>query len=311
LCFLYWRFFRHHKPVLMVSAIPGLQKNGGQLSPATFIFFLRLLAIFFVVLGLANFQSLKNVSYTKPNREADIILAIDVSRSMETEDLKPNRLEALKDVLNRFIAGRAIDRFGIVLYAGESLYWCPLTKSYPFLTNRIKQIDDKAMEDGTAIGLGLTSAVNVLHQSSSKNKIIILLTDGENNKGFIDPMTAAAIAKKFNIKVYTIGVGTNGMATMSLTDMDGKIVHESVPVSLDEKMLKQIAAMTGGSYFRATDTKALQNIYSSIDKAEKTKMVQVTEVKYTPLFRFFTGCAIGFLLLELVLRFTLLRTWPE
>jgi Ca-activated chloride channel family protein len=313
LCFLYWRFFRHYKPVLLVSTIPDLRKKYvyDLLSPAVLIFCIRLLVIFFSILALTNLRLLKNVTHNKAIHEADIVLAIDVSRSMEAEDIKPTRLEALKDVLNRFIAGRVNDRFGIVLYAGESINWCPLTKSYAFLTTRIKEIDDKALADGTAIGLGLTSAANVLHQSNSKNKIIILLTDGENNTGFIDPITAALIAKKFNIKVYTIGIGTNGLAPISIKDMNGNVAHELIPVSIDEKVLKEIAGLTGGGYFRATDSKALKNIYAVIDKDEETRTVQVSEIQYTPEYRFFAFSALFFLLLELALRFTLLRTWPE
>ena len=310
LCFLYWQHLRHREPLLIVTAIPEAEKRT-FFSPVILTFCLRLLAVFLVISGLINPRLLQSTRSYKSSEEADIILALDVSRSMETEDFKPNRLEALKDILNRFIAGRANDRFGIVLYAGESVYWCPLTKNYPFLATKLKEIDDKALEDGTAIGLGLVSAVNVLHKSTNKNKVVVLLTDGENNTGFVDPLTAATFAKKFHIKVYTIGVGTNTTTTISLKDKSGNINRESIRGSIDEKMLKQIAALTQGSYFRAGDTQSLRKIYDSIDQLEKTKTGRVAEITYKPLYRYFIWSALLALLLDLTLRFTFFRTWPE
>lgn len=309
LYFLYRRILRRYQPSLTVSALR--YRASKKVSPDMIILSLRLLTILFIIAALVNFRLIKNVKHQKTSEEADIILALDISKSMQTEDIKPTRLEALKDVLNRFIAGRTNDKFGIVLYAGESVYWCPLTKDYAFLASRLRDMYNKALNDGTAIGLGLVSAVNALQKSKSNNKLVILLTDGENNTGFIDPITAARIAGKFNVKVYTIGIGKNGPSTILLTDLNGNTVRQTVQAELDEKTLKQIAGATGGSYFNANDNNSLQKIYATINKIEQPKIVEVTDIKYYPIYRVFAFAAIFILLLELTLKFTFLRTWPE
>jgi Ca-activated chloride channel homolog len=311
--FLFWKYLRHRFAVLLMPTITGLaNKNiSSILSPPVLLLLLRFLSVVFIVLGLADFKSIKTITHKMAVPQTDIILALDISKSMLIEDIKPNRLEALKDVLNKFVAGRLNDKLGIVLYAGESLYWCPLTNNYPFLLSKLNQMDEMDLADGTAIGLGLTSAVNALRQSKKPNKIIILLTDGENNTGFVDPLTAAEIARKFNIKVYTIGVGTTGRASLPIIDLNGNKTYSSIEVSIDEVALKKIADNTGGKYFRATDAKALWNIYTEIDKLEKTKVVQLKETTYVSNYRLFVLLAMFFLLLEMVLKFTLLRTWPK
>lgn len=307
--FLFWKYLRFKNTVLTFTSINDLDhSHRTTLSPPIIMLILRLMVIFFTILGLANFKSIKSITHKSAIAETDIILALDISKSMSIEDIKPNRLEALKDVLNRFIAGRSHDRIGIVIYAGESLYWCPLTKDYSFLLKKVNQIDEQDLSDGTAIGLGLTSAVNALSQSKNKNRIIILLTDGENNTGFIDPLTSAEVAKRFNIKVYTIGIGHTGLASFPLVDLDGKKSYVPVKVSIDEAMLKTIAVKTGGIYFNASNAKALQTIYAEIDKLEKTKVESLTEISYHAEFRLFILLAIFFLLLEILFKFTLYRT---
>lgn len=295
---------------MVISTIPGLsnKKRDVILLPDLVLLILRTLTISFIVLAIANFKTVKSVKHNAVTEEADIVLALDISRSMQIEDVKPNRLEALKDVLNRFIAGRSHDRFGIVIYAGTSLAWCPLTKDYNFLFTKLKEVDESVLADGTAIGWGLASGIKVLAVSKSKNKIIILLTDGENNTG-PDPLSIVLIAKKFNIKVYTIGIGTTGLASLSTYDFDGKKTTTLIPVSIDEAMLKQIASVTGGSYFRATDARALQNIYTAIDKQEQTKIIQQATYTYVQEYQIFTCLALLFLLAEFILKFTLFRTW--
>ena len=215
---LYRYYLRHKHSTLTITTIQSLSRNNATsvFTPPMVLLMIRLLTIFFVVISLANIRLAKTVNYKQTTAEADIILALDVSKSMLIEDIKPTRLGALKNVVSEFIAGRTNDRIGIVLYAGESLYWCPITKDYPFLLKRLNQADENEFLDGTAIGVGLASAVSALQESKSKNKIIILLTDGENNAGYVDPLTAAVIAKNFNIRVYTIGIGKNGVASFTL-----------------------------------------------------------------------------------------------
>jgi Ca-activated chloride channel family protein len=308
--FLFWKYLRHSDPSLTVATLKGLHKKkiSYLLSPRVLMLILRLITIFFIIMGLADFKVMETTNQKIPISEADIVLALDISKSMLIEDIKPNRLEALKEVLNKFIAGRSNDRLGIVLYAGESLYWCPLTKDYPFLLSKLNKMDEMDLADGTAIGLGLTSAVNALQQSRSKNKIIILLTDGENNTGYIEPLTAAQIAKKYGIKVYCIGIGHTGMASMPITDLNGNKNYVSIQVSIDELTLKKISNYTGGAYFNATDDKTLKNIYATIDKLEKKRMLPIVDVKYSSRYFLFALAALISLFIEIVLKFTIFRT---
>lgn len=308
---LYWKYLQRRDASLTVSAIYGYATKKTLFSPPVLLLLLRLLAIFFVILAIANFRRVSTVTYKKKVAQADIILALDVSKSMLIEDIKPNRLEALKEVLSEFIAARVHDRIGIVLYAGESISLCPLTDDYPFLLKKLNEIDDNDFLDGTAIGIGLASSVSALQATKNKNKIIILLTDGENNAGFVDPLTAAEIAKKYSIKVYTIGIGKNGIEPFPVTDLNGNKTYKLIEVTINENMLKKIAALTGGSYFNATNNKGLSTIYSQINGLEKTKTVTVTEVKYDSEFRLFTLMAVFFLLLEFILKSTFLSTWPK
>ena len=207
----------------------------------------------------------------------DIVLALDISGSMLAEDFKPNRLEASKKVAMDFIKSRQNDRIGLVVYSGETFTQCPLTTDHAVLLNLFKDIKYGIIEDGTAIGLGLANAVNRLKESDAKSKVVILLTDGENNKGSIPPLTASDIAKQFGVRVYTIGVGKNGKARIPVgKDFFGRQQYRQVPVKIDEKTLTEIAKKTGGKYFRATDNKSLTTIYKEIDELEKT-ITQETE----------------------------------
>ena len=272
-------------------------------------FILRLATISFLVIALARPQS--SDSWTNRDVEGiDIIMAVDVSGSMIAEDLKPNRLEAAKAVGAEFIGSRPNDNIGLVVFAGESFTQSPLTSDKTALIGLMNSISDEMIsEDGTAIGMGLANAVNRIKDSQAKSKVIILLTDGSNNRGEIDPLTAAELAKTFNIRVYTIGVGTKGMAPFPVKTVFG-VTRQQVPVDIDENTLKSIAEMTNGQYFRATDNKSLKAIYKEIDQLEKTK-IQVNEYskkneEYLP----FALIALALLTIEIILRNTILRHIP-
>ena len=271
-------------------------------------FLFRLLAVSMIILAMARPQT----SYEVQNAEGegvDIILCIDVSGSMTAQDLTPNRLEAAKNVAIDFVNKRQADRIGVVIFSGESFTQCPLTTDHGVLISAIQNIRNGLLEDGTAIGSGLGTSVDRLRNSKAKSKVVILLTDGENNGGLIDPQTAKEIAKSFSVKVYTIGVGTDGFAPQPVQTPMG-IVMQNGRVSIDEKLLKQIAGETGGSYFRAKDNEGLSGIYDEINRLEKSKIEITTITRYTEKFFPFAIAALCFILLEIVLRFTVFRKFP-
>ncbi len=271
---------------------------------------LRLSAIALVIIGMARPRTTEETSKTKSSDGIDIVLAIDISASMLARDLKPNRLEATKNVASEFIKNRSGDRFGLVIYAGEGFTQTPLTSDHKVLQNTLKDIECGLLPRGTAIGSGLATAVNRLKDSKAKSKVAILLTDGENNSGNIDPLTAAELAEKFNIRTYTIGVGTNGMAQTPVSiNFRGEYNYQYVKVNIDEDLLKEIAKTTGGQYFRATDNERLKDIYTEIDKLEKTKLQELKFYSYDEKFDKFV--LIGFILfgLEILLRYTLLKSF--
>jgi len=239
----------------------------------------------------------------------DIMLAMDISTSMLAEDLKPNRLEASKDVAASFINGRQNDNIGLVVFAAESFTQCPLTIDHTVLLNLFKDIQPGIIQDGTAIGLGLANAVSRIKDSQAKSKVIILLTDGVNNTGEIAPVTAAEIAKSFGVRVYTIGVGTQGEAPYPIPTAFG-IQYQNIPVEIDEPALKQIAATTGGQYFRATDNASLKEIYSEIDQMEKTKISVQEFSKKQEEYKMWALIVFALLLVELLLRNTVLKSIP-
>ena len=231
-------------------------------------------------------------------------MLLDISGSMLAEDFKPNRLEAAKDVIDEFIAGRTSDKIGLVVFASESFTQCPLTIDYSVLRNLLKNIKSGMIEDGTAIGTAIANGVNRLKESYAKSKVMILLTDGVNNSGEIDPLTAAQIAEKFKIRIYTVGVGTQGEAPYPFQTPFGKR-YQMVPVEIDENILKQVAGITNGKYFRATSNKKLQEIYDEIDRLEKTR-VEITSYRNEK--ELFYGWAAGGLFL-LIFELGLIRTY--
>ena len=272
------------------------------------VFALRCMALAFLVIAIARPQS-TNSFRSESTEGIDIMLSLDISGTMLAEDLKPKRLEAAKEVATKFIADRPDDNIGLVVFAGESFTQCPLTTDHGVLINLLNAVEFGLIEDGTAIGLGLANAVNRIKDSKAKSKVIILLTDGSNNRGDIAPLTAAEIAKKFGVRVYTIAVGKHGMAPYPFQTPFG-IQYQNVPVEIDEEVLQQIAQMTGGSFFRATDNASLGAIYAEIDQMEKTKL-QVREYKKRN-EEFFPYLLTALLLLvaEILIRNTLLRRLP-
>lgn len=269
---------------------------------------LRMLALAAAVCVIA--RPLSTSSHRDEKTEGiDIVMAVDISGSMRAQDFKPNRLEAAKDVAIRFISGRETDNIGLVIFAGESFTQCPLTTDHAVLTNLFNDIQTGMLEDGTAIGSGLATAINRIKESKAKSKVIILLTDGENNRGSITPLKAAEIAQTFGVRVYTIGVGTNGTAPFPVQTAFG-IQYQDMEVKIDETLLTQIADMTGGKYFRATNKSSLQSIYEEIDQLEKTIMDVREYTKRTEEYLpYALACAL-LLLLEMLLRNTILRTLP-
>ena len=272
------------------------------------LFVLRMIAIALIVVALARPQTHSENAKTKITDGLDIVLAIDVSASMLSQDLKPNRFEALKKVASQFVKDRPNDRIGLVIYAGESYTKTPVTTDKSIILNALSEITYGQIEDGTAIGMGLATAVNRLKESKAKSRVIILLTDGVNNTGFIDPQTAAELAAEYGIKVYTVGIGTNGMALSPYAlNADGSIIYRMQQVDIDEPLMKKIAQVTKGRYFRATNNQKLQQIYDEINQMETTK---IEEFKYTEVdekFRWWVLVAGFLLLLEFVLKHTLLR----
>ena len=271
-------------------------------------FVLRLLAVIFIIAAIARPQTM----YEEQNADGegiDIVLCIDVSGSMTAQDLTPNRLEAAKKVAIDFVNKRLTDRIAVVIFSGESFTQCPLTTDHGVLISAIENIRNGLLEDGTAIGSGLSTSVDRLRTSKSKSRIVVLLTDGENNGGLIDPETAKEIAKAFQIKVYTIGVGTDGYAPQPVNTPMG-VVMQRAKVSIDEKQLKGIAAETGGRYFRAKNNEGLTGIYDEIDQLEKSKVEISTRARYTEKFFPFIAAALALLFLEMLLKFTVFRKFP-
>ena len=306
-----WKILRgkQQQAALSISSLSGIKntsswKNVFQNTP----FILRLLALICIILALARPQT-SNDEQQAEGEGIDIILCIDVSGSMTAQDFTPNRLEAAKKVAEDFIDQRTTDRIGIVIFSGESFTQCPLTTDHTVLKLQIEQIRNGLLEDGTAIGSGLATSVDRLCGSKAKSKIIILLTDGVNNGGLIDPSTAKEIAKAYRIKVYTVGVGTEGYAPTPVSTPMG-IVMQNEKVAIDEKLLQSISSETGGTYFRAKDNEALKNIYNQIDKLEKSKVELTTYHRYSEKFYPLAFAALAFLLLEVILKFTVFKKFP-
>lgn len=273
------------------------------------IVLLRFLSMSLLILALARPQLINTIE-KKEGEGIDIILCMDVSGSMLAQDLTPNRQEASKRVAAAFVQSRPTDRIGVVIFSGESFTQCPLTTDHRMLLAQIQKVRGGFMEDGTAIGSGLATSLDRLSNSTSPSKVVILLTDGENNGGIIDPLTAKEMAKTLGIKVYTIGVGTDGFAPTPVQTEQGEIVMQKERVNIDERLLTAIATETGGKYFRARDNSTLQLIYKEIDQLEKTKVEIRTMIRVTEKFHPFALFAIIFLVLEMILALTLFKRFP-
>lgn len=310
LIYWYWKRGNGQQASMLLSSVMHFRAGGSwkiMLRHTPFVF--RLLAVCLLIIALARPQT-RNDEELKTGEGIDIVICMDVSGSMLAQDLLPDRLEAAKQVAADFVAQRTTDRIGVVIFSGESFTLVPLTTDKNVLRTQIFNIQRGLLEDGTAIGDGLGVSVDRLKDSQTKSKIIILLTDGEDQGGRIDPLAGKELAKAFNIRVYTIGVGTEGYAPVPVPDQAGGTTTRQQKVNIDEKLLRLIAEETGGLYFRARDNESLKRIYSEIDKLEKSK-IQVTAItRYTERFFPFAIAAAILLILELVLKYTLFRKFP-
>ena len=310
LWYVYKRKFQQARlTISSTKGFEGVRSNLARFQPLLFVF--RICALALVVLALARPQTVDISSRTKTNKGIDIVMAIDVSSSMLAQDLKPSRLNALKEVAADFIDDRQNDRIGLVVYAGESYTKTPITSDKRIVKNALRSIRyDGVINDGTAIGMGLATAVNRLKDSRAKSKVIILLTDGVNNSGFIEPKIAAELAVEFQIKTYTIGLGSNGTAKAPIGVLpNGKFQYGLTKVEIDEELLKAIADDTGGLYFRATDTKKLKDIYNEINKLEKTEVEEFKYYNYQEKYRILILIALGLLFAEWILNNTIFRSF--
>lgn len=309
---LFIGFFVYNRKKAFASfSVPTLDgiANGGSGVRAKLLPILPILrTIGFIALVFALARPQKSLSEREVTTEGiDIVLSIDVSGSMLALDLKPDRLEASKNVAKEFIEGRPTDRIGLVVFAGESFTQCPITTDHNVLINLFKDVKSGLVEDGTAIGMGLATAISRLKESEAKSKIVILMTDGVNNAGYIDPLTAVKLAKAEDIRVYTVGIGSRGTAPYPYKDFFGRTSYQNVEVQIDEELLKQIARETGGAYFRATNNDKLKAIYDEIDKLEKSKINVASFESKSEHFYLFAFIAIIAFFLEVLLRNTFLR----
>ena len=309
-----WYVFKHNKQTaeLRISSIKGFKTSASLWSKFKHLLFaLRLIALGLLIMALARPRTVDVSTKTKTTRGIDIVMSIDVSASMLAKDLRPNRLEALKEVAADFIDGRPNDRIGLVEYAGEAYTKTPITSDKSIVQRSLRDIKyNTIIEGGTAIGMGLATSVNRLKDSRAKSKVIILLTDGVNNSGFIDPKIASELAVEYGIKVYTIGLGTNGMALSPIAiNPNGTFRYGRQQVEIDEKLLEEIADVTGGKYFRATNNKKLAEIYKEINKLEKTEVEEKKYYNYDEKYRPLILIAGLLLLIELLLRNTIFRSF--
>ena len=308
-----WLFYKRNQlsATVKMSSLEPFKQNRTFLAKAKpFLYVLRILALSSIIIALARPRSVDVTSKSKTTKGIDIVMAIDVSSSMLANDLKPNRLEALKKVASTFVQDRINDRIGLVVYAGESYTRTPVTSDKTIILQSLKTIeyDDSIIADGTGIGVGLATAINRIKDSKAKSRIIILLTDGVNNSGTIDPRTASEIAKEYGIKVYTIGIGTNGQAMFPVAkDANGKLVFRMMPVEIDEKLMKEIAKATDAKYFRATSNKKLQAIYDEINKLETTEIQEKKFYNYDEKYKPFILIAFVLLGVEVLLRNSVFR----
>ena len=308
LIFQYVNSFKSNTSSINIPVIDAPGLSSFRSSFRHILFILRILALSCAIVALARPQLRFNEQKTE-GEGIDIILCIDVSGSMTARDFQPNRLEAAKAVAINFVLKRPTDRIGVVIFSGESFTLCPLTTDQPILISAIRGIRNGMLEDGTAIGSGLSTSVDRLRHSTSKSRIVVMLTDGVNNGGYIDPNTAKEIAKAFNVKVYTIGIGSEGYAPQPVNTAIG-VVIQNEKVNIDEKLMTQIATETGGQYFRAKDNASLNTIYSTIDKLEKSKIQIIRSTRYEERFYPLIVAALALLILEIILRYTYFRKFP-
>jgi Ca-activated chloride channel family protein len=309
--FIVWYALKHNKqqPEIKMSTLSffGVEKDKGKVRYLHLPFILRILALASLIICLARPQSKKSWQDVR-TEGIDIVIAFDISASMLAQDLKPNRLEAAKEVAINFIDSRPNDRIGLVIFSGESFTQCPLTTDHAVLKNLFKDIKTGMVTDGTAIGLGLANAINRVKDSKAKSKIIILMTDGVNNSGNIAPELAADAAKPYGIRVYTIGVGTRGMAYSPVALYpNGEYAYNYVKCDIDEVTLKKVSKTTGGNYFRATDKKSLEKIYGNIDKLEKTIIEEKQYTKKSEWFWPLAVLAFALLVIEYIVKNLWLR----
>lgn len=306
-----WQLLKQKKslvPLKMPSTKGFNNSIYNRLKPMLFV--LRLLSISALIIGLARPQNSSESTKTETTKGIDIVMAIDVSSSMLAKDLSPNRLVALKEVASNFIKDRPNDRIGLVVYAGESYTKTPITSDKRLVLQALREIQYGELTDGTAIGMGLATSVNRLKDSKALSKVIILLTDGVNNAGFIEPATAAELAVEYDIKTYTIGLGTNGNALSPIAyNPDGSFRYGMAEVQIDETLLEQIANLTGGKYFRATDNQKLEAIYNEINSLEKTEVATFKFYAYEEKFRPWAIAALVFFLIEWLLKNSLFKSF--
>jgi Ca-activated chloride channel family protein len=310
-----WLFFKRKQQsaTLKISSVSGFRTSKSKLALLKpYLNVLRIVALSSLIIALARPRTVDISNQTKTTKGIDIVMAIDLSSSMLAKDLRPNRMEALKKVASNFVDARPNDRIGVVVYAAEAYTKTPVTSDKAIVKEAIEDIKyDRVLQDGTGIGMGLTTAVNRLKDSKAKSKIIILLTDGVNNSGFIEPETASEIAKEYGIKVYTIGLGSNGMAEFpyAYAPNGRDFLYKMMPVEIDEKLMKTIARNTGGKYFRANSNSKLESIYNEINKLETTDIQELKFYDFDEKFRPFVWIAGILLLLEVLLRNTIFRSF--
>ena len=309
-----WQIWKRKEQTatLKISSLRGFKNSKSvltKLKPMLFVF--RILALSSLIIAMARPRTVDVSSKTKTTKGIDIVMSVDVSGSMLAKDFKPNRMEALKVVAENFVKERPNDRIGLVVYASEAYTKSPVTSDKAVVMDAIRSIKyDNVLKDGTGIGMGLTTAINRLKDSKAKSKIVILMTDGVNNAGFIEPQTASDIAQQYGIKVYTIGIGSNGMADFPYAIApNGEFLFRMMKVEIDEALLRSIAKKTGGKYFRAYSNQKLESIYNEINKLETTEIQELKFYDYDEKFRLFALFAGVLLLLELGLRNTLFRSF--
>ena len=304
-----WRKAQAELKMPTLSSFQQYSTFWSLVRPLLFVF--RILAMGLIILSIARPQTVDVSTRTKTNKGIDIVMAIDVSSSMLAQDLKPNRLSALKRVASAFVDDRLSDRIGLVVYAGESYTKTPITSDKGIVKGALREISYQGLiEDGTAIGMGLATSVNRLKDSLAKSKVIILLTDGVNNSGFIDPKIATELAVEFGIKTYTIGLGSNGTARAPVGILpNGSFQYAMTKVEIDEALLKEIATATGGIYFRATDNKKLEEIYAEINKLEKTEVEEFKYYNYEEKYRFLVLLALALIAIEWIGRNTVFKSF--